>query len=311
MSRAGRQRSLIGAIAGLALALAFAAPHADAQARRKPGVGARKGVATSENSRAQRATKASGRRAASALHPLVAPSKQAETFGELFRRIEQVAQGGETAVVQVDLDQTSLAPRQRMIAALRRIGEREQIPELIDAASLTELPGYTVEAFSAWKEQSGLAARYPQLRRYGSLDSDDYWDDALLDTDEPTAGLGGFIAAVRRAGGEVVFNSGRWRETMFAPSRRALAKAGAEDIKLYIGNSGYSDAGIKAARQSEIRQRYGRTVAVIDDRIANREAVLEGLDDRDAMSIAIAIPGFSVDPVAAAARWLISTFEVE
>ena len=56
----------------------------------------------------------------------------------------------------------------------------------------------------------------------------------------------------------------------------AFALVGARNLELYIGNSGMSDAGVKESRQAEIRQRFGPTVAAIDDRLANRQAIIRG-----------------------------------
>lgn len=249
--------------------------------------------------RAQRSERAEG-----SAH--VSRATNDRTMQRLMQRIGEQAATGVAPVVQVDLDLTALMPIERTRDALRDIGRDYDIPELTTPETLGELPGYTPEAFTAWVETSGLGQRYPALRGIRSLQGYGYWNSAHDTTDQVTPGLVDFVAAVRSAGGEVVFNSGR-SESMRGASEGILRRAGINNPVLYIGNIG-GDAATKESRQGDIRARYGKTVAVVDDRVTNRDAVISGLGDRDVISIAIAIPGFSVDPVTRQAENALTTF---
>lgn len=255
-----------------------------------------------------RSTRRLGRPPARAANRYVPRQTSDRTMRGLMARVSAQAATGVAPVVQVDLDLTALMPIERTRDALRRIGEANDIPELAAPEGLSELPGYTPEAFAAWVEASGMGERYPVLREMHSLQANGYWNSAHDATDQVTPGLVQFVAAVRAAGGEVVFNSGR-SESMRAASEGILRRAGIANPVLYIGNIG-GDAATKQGRQADILARHGKTVAIIDDRVTNRDAIVEGLQDRDVLSIAIAIPGFSVDPVTAQAERALSTFEM-
>jgi hypothetical protein len=254
------------------------------------------------------------------INQAVDPDVQEDTLNEILRRVEVVTEEtGWPGVVQIDLDLTSLLPIERTQRALEELG-------LNDASTLEVLPGYSSEAYRAWA-RGPVGSDFPSLRNIGSLDRGAFWNQDLS-TDEPNAGLAEFVKKVQDAGGTVVFNSGRFTEDMYAPSLEALESSGLDNINLVsedwmkdidptrinllIGNPGFSDAGVKKARQEAIWQ-LGDTVAVIDDRIRNRNAVIEGAKaegvEGDIMSVAIAIPGFSFDPVALDQEFLISTFE--
>lgn len=64
-------------------------------------------------------------------------------------------------------------------------------------------------------------------------------------------------------------------------------------------------------RQKEIKEKYGKPVAFIDDRLENRIAVCKANSDIDMLSIGISLPGFTYDEEITGVQNKISTFEFE
>ncbi len=87
---------------------------------------------------------------------------------------------------------------------------------------------------------------------------------------------------------ETVFISGRWLEDYVEPSLVSLRNAGISDPKLVIGNDRHpslfppaaalSDAKVKVQHQLKIEELYGLPVAIIDDRAANRAAIIDAVN---------------------------------
>lgn len=265
------------------------------------------------------------------LHESVSVACQLRTLAELRRRTAEAVARGVCPVVEIDLDLCALRPVFRTAAALRMVGAEFSIAEFVEPQSLPVLPGYSDEAWLAFVEQLRLVERYPGLRwveggrplrtagtpfaRFHEL----YWTTEWLREDEPTPGLGGFVQAIEALGGRVVFLSGRWLDAQIAPSREALRRAGIAEPRLWIGNPWHetlvppgerplSDAAVKAWRQARIVREVGLPIAIIDDRQANRAAVA-ACHPHSVASVAIAIPGFTVDAAARAAPLRLSTFE--
>ncbi len=272
-------------------------------------------------------------------HDLMALNEGAVTLAMQLRALEAVLQcvrqgrqQGIKPVVEIDLDLTSLTPRYRTIRALQAAGAAYGVAEFADPlASFAVLPGYTDEAWEGYLQQTGLRQRYPALAWHGdgeatgaaasvySVFHGAYWTNDWLIEDQPTPGLGEFVRAVEDAGGTVVFISGRWLEPQFEPSRQCLMRAGVPSPNLMIGNPDHSgvvppgtkplsDAEIKARRQPQIRAQYGQPVAVFDDRIANRQAIIAA-NDYPVLGVGIALPGFSYDAATDSVPLRVSTFE--
>ncbi|UQA58369.1 hypothetical protein [Polyangium aurulentum] len=265
------------------------------------------------------------------LAPIVTASLQVRSLAVILDRVVKAAGEGKKPVVEIDLDLTSLRPVYRTTQAVKVAARAYDIEELADPTKLPMLPGYTDEAWEAFLEITGLPQRYPKLVWRGPTDGagasasvrstfhQAYWTTDWLQEDEPNSGLGAFVRAVEDRGGVVVFISGRWLPEQFEPSRIALRRAGVPEPNLLIGNPRHgdtvaagqkplSDAQIKALRQPEIREKYGTPVAVIDDRVANRQAVIDANDD-PVLGVGIAIAGFSFDVATASAPARISSFE--
>jgi len=252
-------------------------------------------------------------------------------------RVAELRQRGEVAVVQVDLDLTSLLPVERTMAALRQVGAQYGIPEFQDPARLPVLPGYTNAAFDTFLTELGLRQKYPQVN-WGDLTGPDsggagagslygafrgaYWSAAPVQSDVAAPGLLAFVRAVEAAGGKVVFVSNR--PGAAADSIASLRAAGIEHPILFqgappgatarppAGVTWNRDQTVKAAQQEAIA-RIGRTIAVVDDRAANRDAIVEALGQAGAevLSIAIAAPRFTADAKTKDTSLRISTFEGE
>lgn len=250
------------------------------------------------------------------LNPLVPEDVQRSTLNAILDRVRAQAARHQAnpstegkPVIQMDLDLTALMPIQRVESALKDASTRLNIPELADPSKLPLLPGYTSEANRAWLAQTDLDERYSGF--WGVGDGGSYWNTSLIDTDVATPGLVEFVTRVRELGGEVVFVSGRFTAGVREQSLRSLERAGLKDIQMLIGNSGFSDAGWKQHLQPQILERWGKTVAVVDDRIANRNAIIGALASADdVLSVGIAIPRFSADPVVSSNPNRISTFEL-
>lgn len=265
------------------------------------------------------------------LHPAVTAAVQLRTLGLIRQRVAQAVAEGRRPVVEVDLDLCALRPAFRTREALRRVGAEFGVPEFLQPEALPRLPGYSDEAWLAFILELGLPPRHPGLlwvqdgravRPPGSpfeLFHRLYWTTEWLGEDEPTAGLGLFVDWVEAAGGRVVFLSGRWLLEQVAPSLECLRRAGIPEPALIIGNPRHesfvptgqpalSDAAVKAWRQEEIRARYGVPVVVVDDRVANRQAV-QNANAEEVLGIGIAVPGFTADVSIRDALLRVSTFE--
>lgn len=200
-------------------------------------------------------------------------------------------------VVQIDLDYTSFVPRRSERAALAVVGQRFDVPELLDPESLPILPGYTARSWNLFLDESGLRAAHPGVD----------WDAALRVFDDAgyrllpqgledlTPGLADFTRRVADAGGVVVFNTGR-RESMREEVLGVLARGGVSHPNLVMKpeHSRLSTEEAKAAAQDAIRARYGRTVAVIDDLGANRDLVARAAGG-EVMEVPIALPGYETE----------------
>lgn len=196
-------------------------------------------------------------------------------------------------VIQVDLDFTVFMPVEGTRRALRVVGERHGVAELLQPELLAELPHYHKQAFFRFLDDNGdLRARYPAVD----------WEKAFRDfsgaswaamddgVESFTPGIVRFVNRVRANGGSVVFNTGR-RESTRAHTMDALLRAGIRHPQLFMKQGGGDTAAEKARIQEEIRARYGETIAIIDDVSDNREAVAGAVPG--AKEIAIAVPGFN------------------
>ena len=265
------------------------------------------------------------------LHPAVSASGQLRTLAELRRLTAHAVAAGVRPVIEIDLDLCALRPVFRTASALRTVGEEFAIPEFLTPENLPVLPGYSDEAWQAFVQQLELPKRHPHLQwveagrpvrtpdtpfgRFHRL----YWTTAWLREDEPTPGLGSFVQSIESLGGRVVFLSGRWLEAQIAPSQEALRRAGLANPTLVIGNpwhetlvspggAALSDSALKAWRQADIVRDSGTVIAVIDDRSTNRAAIA-ACHPGPVASVAIAIPGFTVDEAIHEAELRLSTFE--
>lgn len=250
------------------------------------------------------------------LHPWVTAAQQSRVLGEVLRRVEVLNTRGKRGVVQIDLDLTALRPIERTRTALKTIAARFGVPAL---ATATPLPGYTDGAWETFLSTTGLDKRHPTVdwkalyREFRAA----YWygdkPGASRDTgyvglerDVPTAGLVDFVKRVRAAGGEVVFNSGRGEQAEQG-TLAALKRAGLSNPILAIGSDPNLHGGeVKALRQKQL-DALGTTVAVIDDRLRNREALAP--ETKGALHVAIAVPGFTAEAPTATTTRRISTFE--
>jgi hypothetical protein len=264
-----------------------------------------------------------------ALSPHVTPAVQLRTLRAVFRQVAEASRAsGPRPVVEVDLDLCGLMPVHRTRRALAAVAREFGVARLGEPEGLPTLPGYSDEAWSAFVDLMGLRSSRPDLdwgrrapgspfRRFHDL----YWMLDGMAEDRPTPGLGAFVHRVSELGGDVVFISGRWLKAHVQVSLRCLRRAGITSPKLVIGNDRHeslvpagtpaaSDAEAKAALQAEVRARFGRPVAVVDDRAANRLAVAGASGDpAGVLGVAICIPGFSCDPAGARAPLRISSFE--
>ena len=237
----------------------------------------------------------------------VSHTVQRATLDEILRRVRATPR----AVVQVDLDDTAFEPIASTRIALAALGRAYGLPELENPGALDELPAYTPAAFVNWLRDTGLYDRHPDVNWRKVIDGFDQIGRRLRGTETPTPGLADFVARVRDAGGEVVFNTGR-AEAFRPQSLAVLARAGVADPKLVMRPDRFEGtiAQAKAAAQARIAA-YGTTVAIVDDLEANREAVAQSAGG-DVMQVAIALPGITTEdsaPELAARRWRISTFE--
>lgn len=280
---------------------------------------------------------------------LVAAQRQQNTLQQVLDNVRRHAAGGNKPVVEIDLDLTALMPYRRTIAGLMAAADDYGISELqaLVHEQIRWLPGYTAQAWNEWLKLDDVAAlvdKYPDLPWQGSDEHKDtpfgepgatvhssfhrrFWLSGVEMVDDiPTEGLSDFERRVIKAGGSIVFVSGRWRPEMVEASYTALRRAGLQEpIQLLIGNPSHdadpgerkSDAEIKKEMQKQINAQYGLPVAYIDDRISNLNAVAalkrEGnLVAQDFIIAVSCIPGYSAaatheDPAVAA----ISNFFLE
>jgi hypothetical protein len=265
------------------------------------------------------------------LHSSVTVGCQLRTLAAIETNIRKAMIDGLTPVIEIDLDLCALRPIYRTKQALRQVGHEFGIIEFKETEALGVLPGYSDEAWDTFLKATQLESRYPQFNWYedGRPTRRDgspfgrfhqlYWTKAWMFEDEPTPGLGSFVHHMESLGGCCVFLSGRWEDEHVEPSLESLKRSGISNPNLVIGNPWHetksespqqtlSDSALKAWRQEEIRRRFGTPIAIIDDRISNRNAVLCE-SPTPMLSIAIAIPGFTCDTASINAPLRISTFE--
>ncbi len=253
---------------------------------------------------------------------------QLRTLRSLFRCISEMVNRNITPIVEIDLDLTSLMPINRTIRALREVGTTFGIKRLIDAESLPTLPGYSDEAWRSFVELMDFQSTHKELAWTDhttgpfALFHEKYWTTSWICTDMPTPGLGAFVHRVNEEGGKVVFISGRWLPEHIEASLLGLKRAGIAEPQLVIGNAWHpslvspekslSDAQIKVMHQDVIQSQYGVPVAIIDDRITNRKAIMESLQscNTGVLGIAVCIPGFTYDSATDLEGMKISTFEM-
>ncbi|MBK7859695.1 MAG: hypothetical protein IPJ65_13965 [Archangiaceae bacterium] len=242
------------------------------------------------------------------LHPAVPVEVQRRTLAAIDDRVRVAALAGVNPVVEVDLDLTSLMPDERTETALLALAHAHQIPELFRLAAFPMLPGYTAEAWADFLELTGLGARYSALRKLRSLDTEVFWDEATLHTDRVTPGFKSFIKRVEALGGVVVLSSHRWHRCAEEATHRAFATGGLASLALLVGEPELSDAENRRRHQVEIRARYGRVVAVIDDEKTHRDVALAAAWP-GAVGVAVALPMYSAARETAQCPLRISTFE--
>jgi hypothetical protein len=265
------------------------------------------------------------------LHPSVSGSCQLRTLTAIETQIRNAVNEGIRPVIEIDLDLCALRPVYRTRQALMQVGHEFSIAEFTEPDLLGILPGYSDEAWGAFLSGTHLERTYPELkwRENGRLARSHgtpfgrfhqlYWTTAWMSEDEPTPGLGSFVHHIELFGACCVFLSGRWEDEHVDPSLESLKRSGIPNPNLVIGNpwhetkasspqSALSDSAVKAWRQKEIHKRFGTPVAIIDDRISNRNAVLSE-SPTPMLSIAIAIPGFTCDANSINVTLRISTFE--
>lgn len=261
----------------------------------------------------------------------VSPASQLRALRTLLIHVRRARGAGLVPMIEVDLDLAALMPVHRTQAALAKTGRYFGITEFERAEHLPTLPAYTDEGWFAFITLLDLPRKYPGLTWLGpdgkptravegpfSVFHDAYWDVGMMAEDVPTPGLGSFRQRVQEVGGDLVFVSGRWLEAHVGPSRTALERAGIVEPRLVIGNPAHptlvgeakamSDAEVKAAHQEQVRGRHGTPVAVIDDRLANRRAVVNA-GTPGVLSVAIAVPGFTYDAAMNDEALRLSTFE--
>jgi hypothetical protein len=257
-------------------------------------------------------------------NPIVPARVQRRTIKRIYANAKKVRARGEVPVVQIDLDLTALQPVERTVAALQHVAGRFGIRELEDPLSnFDTLPGYTTGAFQQWLDSSGLRKKYPDMD-WGNFEIDGasaenpegavynqfrhrYWRGNLA-RDRVAPGLVEFVHDFENnpdIRGKVLFNSGRNGEFRDV-SLQALKAGGIENPTLYIGKiPGMTDAQVKTHRQAEFRS-HGTTVAVIDDRAGNGNAVKR--ENPGALRVAAFAAGFSHEKANRRAHYRLSSF---
>lgn len=259
----------------------------------------------------------------------VTPAVQLKTLRAVFRAVSAArSDRGPRPIVEVDVDLCALLPIHRTQEALDEVGKQLGVVNFRKPRALDILPGYSDEAWAAFVDA------HPELSRdYSTFDwkrraagtpfgvfHRAFWDRSLMRDDRPTPGLGAFVHRVRECGGDVVFISGRWLDEDVDLTCQCLRRAGIDKPNVVIGNphhealvsdplNAISDAAAKVIHQDEIRRLHGRPVAVVDDRVGNRTAIIKALGDPLVLSVAICVPGFTCDAAAATVPLRLSTFE--
>ncbi len=252
---------------------------------------------------------------------------QVSTINKIFEKIEGVKLSGAKPVVEMDIDLTTFKPINRTINALKITGEKYGINEFINYEGRFDLlPGYSREAWRDFMSRNKLPEKYPELKWLGDKDAtgmeasvystffNEYWITEGLTEDILTEGLILFVSELEKRGAIPVYISGRWIEEQFEPTRQVLINGGIENPILLIGipphegEQNIGDAEIKALRQKEIREKYGTPIAVIDDRLENRNAVCKANEGISMLSIGISIPGFTYDQEITSVPLKISNF---
>jgi hypothetical protein len=266
------------------------------------------------------------------LNGTVTVAVQLRTLRLLFLQVRKAFEAQTNPVIEVDVDLTAVMPVHRTRRALAVAGEAAGIDVFVKPESLPILPGYSDEAWVAFVRQMDLETKYPNIRWTDGgrgpnkmpggpfpVFHEAYWTTEWIADDTPTPGLGAFVHRIREVGGEVVFISGRWLPEHVQATLASLRRAGISKPNLVIGNdrhptlvpseSALSDVQVKVLHQDAIRTTYGLPVAIIDDRMANRDAVIAA-NDPTMLGIGVCIPGFTYDPVSDSERHRISTFEM-
>lgn len=264
------------------------------------------------------------------INEIITKKTQEETIRKIFLKIDQTVQAGEVPVVEMDVDLTTYMPVNRTIKALKVAGETYGISEFLNPKeNFNLLPGYTPEAWKNFLSRNKLPEKYPYLKWVGPKDGTGskanvysvfhiaFWSTNWLEEDVLTEGLLNFISEIKNRGAIPIFISGRWEEEQFEPTREVLKRNGIKNPILIIGKpiqngkEALSDAENKAMRQKEIKEKYGKPIAFIDDRLENRIAVCKANSDIDMLSIGISLPGFTYDEEITGVQNKISTFEFE
>ncbi len=244
---------------------------------------------------------------------------QKATLDEILRRVRARARQRRAdpalpkLVVMLDLDNTSFVPTARAHAGLQRIAAVWNIAEAADPDSFDLLPHYSKAGFLQWAERTGLKARYPGLdwnavynTYYGAT-----WVDALDATETLVPGLIEFARSVSRAGGVLVFNTGR-RESDRAVTERTLRENGLRRPKVTMRRNGFSGstADWKVMAVDEIRAKWGEPVAFFDETPVNHAAMNAAYPE--ILGVRVSIPGFTTemtDEALSAAPWRVSTYQ--
>lgn len=264
------------------------------------------------------------------LSKAVTVATQLRTLRVLLAHIRDALSRGIKPVVEIDLDLTAIMPIYRTRLALMEAGAPAGIDLLLLAKDLSVLPGYSDEAWVAFIYSLGLPLKYPKVNwlingkpnanpdEPFALFHSAYWTPERMVEDSPTPGLGAFVQRLNATGAEVVFISGRWLPEHVEPSLTVLQRAGISNPNLVIGNCRHpslvapefslSDAEVKVIHQQTITRTYGTPVAIIDDRVANRSAIMNAVGP-GVLGLAICVPGFSYDPASARQPLRLSTFE--
>ncbi len=266
------------------------------------------------------------------LSEAVTVATQLRTLRVLLVHIRKAVDTKEKPVVEIDLDLTAVMPIYRTRRALTIAGELGGIELFTKPELLPILPGYSDEAWLSFIHQMNLETTFSNIqwtdgggkpnKAVGepfAAFHEAYWTTEWIADDTPTPGLGMLVHRIEEIGGEVVFLSGRWLPEHVEPTLTTLRRAGVQDPKLVIGNDRHStlvlpdralsDAQAKVHHQDTIRNLYGPPVAIIDDRVTNRTAIIEAIGPT-ILGVAACIPRFTYDIASAKEPFRLSTFEM-